>query len=953
MLKNVRIELHCHSSASDGALPPEIVAEKLALTHVQFASLTDHDTIESQIAFRSSLSKYNISFISGIELTTFLHGQLVHILGYGFDLDNSELKTVLKKLQQSREKVSFSNPIEIKLSSQDAIGIIKRAGGIAVLPHPLVTEPNIQKLEKLVEDLASFGLDGIEVIPPLQGVQKEIFQIAQKNNLIVSGGTDFHFKPEESLKLPGIDFPWKLWQEFRNRLIQVTHNNLQETNTLKPFNFHVHYFHRKYFLSHLFLPVLLTLLLFSIVLFVIIPKNYEAVLIERKREMIRELTNAAWSILQGAASDVYNGTLSIQDAQSEARLRISTMRYGREGKDYFWIQDTTPKMIMHPYRQDLIGEDLSKYIDQEGNAIFVKFSDLVKSQNEGYVNYVWQWKDDSTRLELKESYVRLFKPWGWIIGTGMYIHDVKDEINQLRRNLILLFLAIIGAVIALLTYILRQAITIEKKRTLAENQLQELFTKHQMLIEAATEGVLIFSSDLRCLYGNPIALEILNCTQREIELLFAQDIFLVLAEDENLINSIRQQRYNDIPTNLLSKINKRDGSQVESSLNIKSASGQKDSNFIVVFSLINTRDESKIVQRGILRQLLNLPETVAFDIQREINLSKSPDEIILISKRVPALVQSLLENGAFAPEIAKMLSTIADTITKRCIEIAMEIYGPAPVPFAFLALGSQGRQEQTLLTDQDNAIILSSEKTHLISEYFDKFTDFVCSNLVKCGYLECKGAVMANNHQFCQSLSVWYSYFNSWISRADTHELMKFSVFFDFRVIYGDSNLGQELRNYINESIKNKPVFFAQAAQSALLFKAPLRLFGKLIPSSVNLEKSSLIDLKSATMPIINFARLYALLYQIPVTNTIARMKELVRKGVLLSSKQFEIITAYEILLRLRLRYQIRQINSGELHDNLVDSNLLGHIEHAALRECFNEIDIIQTRIHDDFLGGE
>ena len=115
---------------------------------------------------------------------------------------------------------------------------------------------------------------------------------------------------------------------------------------------------------------------------------------------------------------------------------MEALRYGKEGKDYFWIQDMQPRMVMHPYRSDLNGKDVSEFTDPRGVAIFVEFARQVERAGEGYLNYVWQWKDDPTRLEPKESFVKGFSPWGWVIGTGIYTDDVRAEIDRLERNLV-------------------------------------------------------------------------------------------------------------------------------------------------------------------------------------------------------------------------------------------------------------------------------------------------------------------------------------------------------------------------------------------------------------------------------------------------------------------------------------------------------------------------------------
>jgi PAS domain S-box-containing protein len=210
-----------------------------------------------------------------------------------------------------------------------------------------------------------------------------------------------------------------------------------------------------------------------------------------KREMIKELTNSAWSILSKYENDEREGLLTHEEAQKTARSRIEYLRYGEENKDYFWITDMTPIMIMHPFRNDLNGKDLTDFTDPHGKKLFVEFVETVKKSEHGYVDYMWQWKDDSLRIVPKLSYVKVFKPWGWVIGTGVYIEDVKKEISSLTERMIWISISISILIALLLLYIFKQSLSTEHKRIRAENELHESKEKYRTLVEAATEGLIM------------------------------------------------------------------------------------------------------------------------------------------------------------------------------------------------------------------------------------------------------------------------------------------------------------------------------------------------------------------------------------------------------------------------------------------------------------------------------
>ena len=210
-----------------------------------------------------------------------------------------------------------------------------------------------------------------------------------------------------------------------------------------------------------------------------------------KREMIKELTNSAVSILSKYENDERDGLLTREEAQKTAISRIQYLRYGEENKDYFWITDMTPVMIMHPFRNDLNGKDLTNFTDPHGKRMFVEFVSTVKKSEHGYVDYMWQWKDDSLRIVPKLSYVSIFKPWNWVIGTGVYIEDVKREITALTKRMIWISTTISILIAVLLFYIIKQSLGIERKRILAENELHKSREKFRTLVEAATEGLIM------------------------------------------------------------------------------------------------------------------------------------------------------------------------------------------------------------------------------------------------------------------------------------------------------------------------------------------------------------------------------------------------------------------------------------------------------------------------------
>jgi anti-anti-sigma regulatory factor len=225
-------------------------------------------------------------------------------------------------------------------------------------------------------------------------------------------------------------------------------------------------------LIQILLPALLTVILFFVVIFRVMIPILENSIIEKKREMTHELTETAWSVLVYYHKLEQEGILSREEAQAHAAAHIRDMRYGPEGKDYFWINDMRPYMIMHPYQPDLEGKDISDFADPNGKHLFLAFVETARTSGEGYVDYMWQWKDDSQRIVPKVSYIKLFEPWDWIIGTGIYIEDVRAEISELTNRAIVLSIGILVIIAILLSFTITRSFRIERKRREAEAALQ-------------------------------------------------------------------------------------------------------------------------------------------------------------------------------------------------------------------------------------------------------------------------------------------------------------------------------------------------------------------------------------------------------------------------------------------------------------------------------------------------
>ncbi|NAW57076.1 HAMP domain-containing protein [Vibrio sp. V38_P2S17PM301] len=178
--------------------------------------------------------------------------------------------------------------------------------------------------------------------------------------------------------------------------------------------------------------------------------DYQQDLMEAKQTKTRHLVETAHSLMSYYQQQQQQGLLSTEQAQQQARSAIATLRYQQD--DYFWINDLQPAMVMHPMKPQLDGKDLSAIKDPNGKALFVDMVNLVKKQGAGFVYYMWPKPDSDVDVE-KVSYVKLFQPWGWLVGSGVYLDDVNALVWQRVQSALMILTASLLAMIALAAWI--------------------------------------------------------------------------------------------------------------------------------------------------------------------------------------------------------------------------------------------------------------------------------------------------------------------------------------------------------------------------------------------------------------------------------------------------------------------------------------------------------------------
>jgi CBS domain-containing protein len=338
---------------------------------------------------------------------------------------------------------------------------------------------------------------------------------------------------------------------------------------------------------------------------------------------------------------------------------------------------------------------------------------------------------------------------------------------------------------------------------------------------------------------------------------------------------------------------------------------------------------------------------------REISSAQTLEKIIEKNSQIPKIIHGLIGKGAKSENITRFITTISDAVLNKLVEFAIDDLGAPPAKFVFMVMGSEGRQEQTLKTDQDNAIIFEDAKgsEKEVMDYFLKLGEKVCNWLDKAGYKFCKGNIMAKNPKLCQPISIWKKYFNAWIYEAQPEDLLNASIFFDFRKGYGDDVLIDELRAFLFDSLKNWSGFFRRLTENALYFKPPIGLFRNFIVETKGKHKNS-FDIKRAMMPVVDFARIYALKHSLKETNTHERLDKLYAKKVLSNKDYKDIDQSYKFMMQLRFVRQVRAIVYEKKEaDNYINPNNLSRLEQKMLKEIFKKIEKFQEDSGLTFMG--
>jgi len=356
-----------------------------------------------------------------------------------------------------------------------------------------------------------------------------------------------------------------------------------------------------------------------------------------------------------------------------------------------------------------------------------------------------------------------------------------------------------------------------------------------------------------------------------------------------------------------------------------------------------------VVQRRRPLGLINLSDIIRYESHSSLYLVNS-----IFNQPNVAGLQNLLadlrgtyvrmvNDQATAQMIGSAMSGIGRAFTQRLLELAEQKLGPPPVPYCFMVAGSMARDEQLLVTDQDNALVLDDRFDPAQHDaYFAALAQFVSDGLAACGYSYCKGGIMASNAQWRQPLRVWRDYFQQWIDKPNPQTLLNSCIFFDLDGVHGESELVENLQELLAEKASSNPAFLAALARNALNRTPPLGFFRTFVMESDGQHKN-IINLKGrGSAPLTDLIRVHALACGSKAQNSLERLDAIAQTKLLQPEAISQLRYALEFLSLVRIRHQARAIEEGREPNNYIEPEKVSASERHNLKEAFQVLSNAQ-----------
>ena len=354
-----------------------------------------------------------------------------------------------------------------------------------------------------------------------------------------------------------------------------------------------------------------------------------------------------------------------------------------------------------------------------------------------------------------------------------------------------------------------------------------------------------------------------------------------------------------------------------------------------------------------LADLLRLESSSSHFVVSQILRQQSVDALAALKPEVQNSFVRLVQEEVSARLVGSAMAVIGRSFKQRLLELGERELGPPPVPYCFLALGSMARHEQSLVTDQDNALLLDDRfEPERHDAYFAQLAQFVSDGLARCGYTHCTGGVMATNPRWRQPLRVWQGYFQQWIQSPTPEGLLQASIFFDLDGVWGEVAWADRLRERVARQTKGNAVFLACMARNALQRTPPLGFFKGFVLEADG-EQSQVMNLKRrGTAPMTDLIRVHALAIGSTALSSFDRLQAVIDAKMLPPGRGQDLHDALEFIGSVRLRQHAKDALSGAPPGNSIDPQRLSGFERKSLRDAFSILSDAQTYLKFKYQPG-
>ncbi len=360
-----------------------------------------------------------------------------------------------------------------------------------------------------------------------------------------------------------------------------------------------------------------------------------------------------------------------------------------------------------------------------------------------------------------------------------------------------------------------------------------------------------------------------------------------------------------------------------------------------VEGLLTSLDLLKFRGREVLSLIRNIEEAKSFTVLNSLR------------QDVEGVLRVLVTDGAIASHACKIVSELNDRVVKRVIRLSEESLGTPPAPYAWLGLGSEGRKEQTLVTDQDNAILFDvpagGEGEPATQEYFRALSENIVNGLNQCGFPLCKGNIMATNPRYFGSLSSWKSKASNWIqvSAEKGLDLVDIYTFLDFRVVYGSEALEEALKEHVFGKFRRNTASLRMLAEPIVSIPVPLGFFKNFVVEKNGKYKNTVNIKVNGLLPLTTCVKLLAFYGEITEVNTLERIRALTKKGLIPSDRSEFIEQAFETFLALKIHNNLDNLDQGRDFSNNINPAALGTRQKQLLKDSFLAVSEIQKITRD------